>query len=157
MNEILSSKLLDDFPKLFRNRHESSMQRGFECGDGWFDLIYKLAQDIETVARDCGLTPDSPEWPLCRQVKQKLGSLRFVVFGTNAFSGMHERISELRNDALDHSLKICEYCGKPADLASDIRIHTMCPEHARQATIDPEFPPPFQLGKYIIDGNTENP
>lgn len=80
MNEALSKKLLDDFPALFRDRNESSMQRGFECGDGWFDLIYKLSQDIECVAREGGLNPDSHEWPLCRQVKEKMGSLRFVVF-----------------------------------------------------------------------------
>ena len=157
MNEKFSNKLLDDFPQLFRNRHETSMQRGFECGDGWFDLIYKLAQDIETIAIESGLNPDSPEWPLCRQVKQKFGSLRFVVFGINALSGMHERISELRNDALDRSLKICEYCGKPADLADDVRTTTMCTEHTRQAAIDPEFLPPFQLGKYRIDGNSDKP
>ncbi|MDP4028040.1 MAG: hypothetical protein Q8P42_03625 [Gallionella sp.] len=80
MNEALSKKLFDDFPRLYRNRHESSMQRGFECGDGWFELIYKLSQDIESVARESGLKPDSTAWPRCRQVKEKLGTLRFYVF-----------------------------------------------------------------------------
>lgn len=112
MNEELSKKLLDDFPKLFRNRHKTSMQRGFECGDGWFDLIYKISQDIETVARESGLSPDSPEWPLCRQVKEKMGSLRFVVFGIKGFSGVNERISELRLATLNRSLQICEKCGQ---------------------------------------------
>ncbi|MEQ1533773.1 MAG: hypothetical protein HOO97_11770 [Sideroxydans sp.] len=46
------------------------MQREFECGDGWFELIYQLSQDIETVARKNGLIPDSLEWPLCRQVNE---------------------------------------------------------------------------------------
>ena len=61
MNAALSKKLLDDFPRLFRNRHETSMRRGFECGDGWFDLIFKLAQDIEGVARENGISFDSPD------------------------------------------------------------------------------------------------
>jgi len=135
MNEALSKKLLDDFPELFRNRHETSMQRGFECGDGWFDLIYKLAQDIETVARESGLSPDSPEWPLCRQVKEKMGSLRFVVFAVDGLTGLNERISELRLAALNQSLQICEQCGRPGKLVR-VRMATLCLEHARQISND---------------------
>lgn len=136
MNEKLSYKLLDDFPELFRNRHETSMQRGFECGDGWFDLIYKLAQDIEAVARESGLSPGSPEWPLCRQVKEKMGSLRFVVFAVDGITGLNERISDLRHSALNQSLRICEYCGRPGEFAQD-RMATLCPEHARQDSTNP--------------------
>ncbi len=128
MNAALSKKLFDDFPKLFRNRHESSMRRGFECGDGWFDLIYKLAQDIEGVARENGMSPDSPNWPLCRQVKEKMGSLRFIVFSVDGIAEMNERISELRLAALNHSLQICELCGQPR-LVTDGHIATICPEH----------------------------
>ena len=130
MNEVLSNKLLDDFPLLFRNRHETSIQRGFECGDGWFELIYKLSQDIETVARESGLSPDSPEWPLCRQVKEKMGSLRFVVFAINRLTEVNERISELRVTALNRSLQICEQCGKPGELVTEGCIATLCREHA---------------------------
>lgn len=133
MNEELSKKLLDDFPKLFRNRHKTSMQHGFECGDGWFDLIYKLSQDIEAVARESGLSPDSPEWPLCRQVKEKFGSLRFVVFAVDGRAEFNERISKLKLAALNRSFQICEYCGKPGELVSDGGIATLCPEHVRQA------------------------
>jgi hypothetical protein len=133
MNEKLSKKLLDDFPQLFRNHHETSMQRGFECGDGWFELIYKLAQDIETVARENGLNPDSPDWPLCRQVKEKMGSLRFIVFAAEGRHEKNERISELRLTALNQSLHICEQCGQPGELVSNRRIATMCAEHAKQA------------------------
>lgn len=110
MNDELSKKLLGDFPQLFRDRNESSMQRGFECGDGWFDLIYKLAQEIETVARESGLSSDSPEWPQCRQVKEKTGSLRFVVFAVQGQPEMNERINGLRTAALNQSFSICENC-----------------------------------------------
>ena len=108
MNDELSKKLLDDFPRLFRDRNETSMQRGFECGDGWFGLVYKLAQDIESVARESGLSPDSPEWPQCRQVKTKMGSLRFVVFAVQGRPEMNKRISDLRTVALNLSFSICE-------------------------------------------------
>ena len=112
MNSELTQKLLDDFPKLSRNQHETSMQDGFACGDGWFDLIYRLSRDIEAVARESGLNPDSPDWPLCRQVKEKMGSLRFVVFAIDGRAELNERISELRLAALNRSLQICEKCGQ---------------------------------------------
>lgn len=156
MNEALSKKLLNDFPKLFRNPHETSMQRVFECGDGWFDLIYKLCQDIEAAARESGLSPDSPEWPLCRQVKEKMGSLRFIVFAVDGYPGLNERISELRLAALNQSLQICEYCGKPGEFVQD-RLATLCPEHARQVPIDPDFSPPFERGKSNISGVAGKP
>jgi len=106
------------------------LQRGFECGDGWFELINKLAQDIEAVARENGLNPESPEWPLCRQVKEKMGSLRFVMFAVDGFPEMNERISELRLAALNQSLKICEQCGRPG-MFDQVRMATLCSKHAR--------------------------
>lgn len=129
MNDELTKRLLDDFPMLYRNRHETSMQRGFECGDGWFDLIYKLSQDIEAVAREAGLNPDSPEWPWCRGVKEKFGSLRFHVFAVDAFRDVYERICDLRRTALEQSLQVCEECGAPGALCNE-QLLTLCPEHA---------------------------
>jgi len=133
MNEALSKKLFDDFPRLYRNRHESSMQRGFECGDGWFELIYKLSQDIEAVARESGLKPDLPEWPWCRGVKQKFGSLRFQVVAVECLLGVYERISYLRNAASIQSFNICEQCGARGTLLMcDGQLCILCLEHAEK-------------------------
>ncbi len=118
MNALLSKKLLDDFPQLFRNPNESSMQRGFECGDGWLDLIYKAISSIEVAAREGGMNPDSPDWPLCRQVKEKFGSLRFVFFAVEGQPELSERISEFRLAALNRSLQICEQCGQRGALTT---------------------------------------
>lgn len=38
--------LLVNFPRLFRNRHETPMQRGFESDDGWFQVLYDLGQQF---------------------------------------------------------------------------------------------------------------
>lgn len=141
MNEALSKKLLDDFPHLYRDRHASSMQRGFECGDGWFDLIYKLSQDIEAAARDAGLEPDSPDWPRCRQVKEKLGGIRFYVFNCS-----NERIRALIDSAYERSCKTCELCGRPGELVTDGGMATLCPDHARQAAIEFTFLAAGQTG-----------
>ena len=133
MNEELSKKLFDDFPRLYRNRYESSMQRGFECGDGWFDLIYKLSQDIEAVARGNGLNPDLPEWPWCRGVKQKMGSLRFHVFAVEGLLKGSERISDLIRAASIQSFQVCEQCGAPgALLMCNGPLSILCLEHAEK-------------------------
>jgi hypothetical protein len=149
MNEKLSNKLLDDFPRLYRDWNKTSMQNYFSCGDGWFDLIYRLSQDIETVAREGGLNLALAQWPLCRQVKEKMGSLRFIVFAADEYLEIYERISALRLEALNQSLRICEYCGKPGELVTDDRIATMCSEHARQAATDPAFPSASECSKKL--------
>lgn len=133
MKKNLAEKLLDDFPFLYRDRNNSSMQYGFACGDGWFDLIYRLSQDIEAVARESGLSPDSPEWPRCRQVKKKLGSLRFIVFANEKHRAMYDRINDLILTALNRSFEICEYCGKPGEIVTTHSISTLRQEHARQS------------------------
>lgn len=130
MNDELTKKLLEDFPRLYRNRHESSMQDGFRCGDGWFELIYKVSQNIEEVAREAGLDPDSPEWPWCRGAKEKFGSLRFHVFAVDEFREVYERIDDLIQVASEQSLQVCEECGAPGSLCDGLR--TLCPEHAGQ-------------------------
>ena len=137
MNEALSTKLLDDFPRLFRHRDASSLQRGFECGDGWFDLIYKLAQDIEAVAYEGGLNPDGDEWPQCRQVKEKMGSLRFVVFAVAEYRAVYKCIGDLILAALNQSLQICERCGKPVELVTKDCIATGCPEQTCHGSTTP--------------------
>jgi hypothetical protein len=130
MNEALTKKLIGDFPKLFRKVNESALQRGFECGDGWFDLIYKLAQDIETAAHQNNLNPESDDWPICRQVKQKMGALHFVVFAVEGQAAMNDRISLLRTTAFNQSLKICEECGKHGQFYSAKVCATLCSDHA---------------------------
>ena len=107
------------------------MQDGFRCGDGWFDLIYKLSQDIEAVAHEGGLNPDSPEWPWCRGVKEKFGSLRFYVFAVDEFRDVYERIGDLIQAASAQSLQVCEECGAPGALC-DGQLRTLCLEHAKQ-------------------------
>jgi hypothetical protein len=112
MNDTLTKKLLDDFPMLYRNRRQTLMKNGFVCGDGWFNLIYELSHSIENAAREDGLKPESANWPLCQEVKEKLGSLRFVVFASAEHQFMNERISELRSTALEKSLHTCSCCGQ---------------------------------------------
>lgn len=92
---------------------ESGFKRDARIKRRVWARVYKLAQDIEDiedVARESGLSPDSPEWPKCRQLNKKMGSLRFVIFAVKDYEAMNERISELRIAALNQSFSICEKC-----------------------------------------------
>lgn len=51
MRKELDEKLCEDFPKIFAGRHgdmrQTCMCWGFECGDGWYDLIHDLCELIQ--------------------------------------------------------------------------------------------------------------
>lgn len=51
MNKKLDEKLVKKFPKLFRDRHapmtETCMCWGFECGDGWYNILESLCESIQ--------------------------------------------------------------------------------------------------------------
>ncbi len=123
-------KLYAAFPRLYRGKdktlQESLMSWGFDCGDGWFDLIWKLSGDIEDVARKEGLDPCSYEWPEAVQVKQKFGTLRFHLEETS------DAAMALIDAARAASAKICEVCGAPGSPGEGRHVQTLCREHARE-------------------------
>jgi hypothetical protein len=51
MNVANEKRLMFLFPRLYRGHklsiRESCMPFGFECGDGWFDLLYDLSEKLE--------------------------------------------------------------------------------------------------------------
>jgi len=75
MNEILQQKLFNDFPKIYKKgespRHYFFF--GFECGDGWFDLLYTLSENIDDIMIE------SDEISVT-QVKEKFGDYDFTIF-----------------------------------------------------------------------------
>ena len=104
---------------------ESSMSFGFDCGNGWFDLIWKLSQKIEDAARQAGLEPQSATWPQARQVKQKTGTLRFHLDRPT------EAMTALIDEAMEDSEKICETCGMPGSRVGNSGVRTLCDRHAK--------------------------
>jgi len=123
MKKELSAQLYLRFTELFAGRNkplnESLMGFGFECGSGWYKLIYQLCEDLEKDSKEEGV--DIPE---VMQVKEKLGGLRFYV--TGATSTMFDLIDE----AESKSESICEVCGDKAERFSDGGwIKTRCKKH----------------------------
>lgn len=82
MNSSNTKKLFESFPKLYAGRDkpitQSLMPFGFECGDGWFDLIYNLSECISSYVESNNVAPVE-----VIQVKEKYGSLRFYYNGGN--------------------------------------------------------------------------
>lgn len=77
MREELTQRLYSDFPDLYRQHtlpdSESLMCYGFECGDGWYDVLYKMSTKIKA-AVDAEEDVE-PREVAVSQVKEKLGSL----------------------------------------------------------------------------------
>ena len=119
MNKKLVKKFYDRWPKWFQGLTQSPTQSclafGFECGDGWFDLLWNLCEDIEKLN-----PPDDFE---VHQVKEKFGGLRFYigVATDEIFNCIHQAETE--------SYKTCEICGSKDNVTSEGRwIETLCKE-----------------------------
>lgn len=103
MNPQLNNLLYERYPKIFPPHPlpESQMHEGFTCGDGWFELIDALCEQLQFDIDHNG-TPQI----VARQVKEKTGTLRFYAGkvtdeqrGMILFAGFFAG-------------RICEVCGK---------------------------------------------
>ena len=91
---------------------------GFECGDGWFDIIYDLSRDIETQLKK---EPKGiAEQFTVEHVKEKFGTLTYYAHSVS------EAISRFIRQARAKSEVTCESCGKPGKLRSGLRQQTLC-------------------------------
>lgn len=104
MNAENTKKLLSTYPMLYRGLREFS----FECGDGWFGLIWQLSANIESAASLEGIAENSDAWPSVSVVKHKLGDLR-VQFRLPVSDNIHVLVE----DARVLSVGICELCASP--------------------------------------------
>ena len=113
MREELEKKLISRFPLLYGSDFH------FECHDGWYDLIWKLSEEIY------------PEMERLRddemyatQVKSKYGSLRFYMsYYTFTIEQAIQKYREL-------STETCEVCGKGGRLKKNgYWWRTACEDH----------------------------
>jgi hypothetical protein len=129
MREDLDAKLTAAFPHLYRERHlapeETGLCWGYECGDGWFELLWRLSAQLE--AR----IVQQPELEQCcaARVKQKVGELRVYLRSSTW------ELERLILAATAESRRICELCGAPgerATMGSYSVVMTRCPVHRGQ-------------------------
>ena len=125
MSPELTKQLYDKFPELFKEKDlppdKSNMRFGFECSDGWYNIIFTLCSliQIHQKSQKADYKP-----VVVQQVKEKFGTLRFyyyggddTVFGMVAYA---EAISGMT----------CEVCG---DNGTTYRkrswVKTVCSKH----------------------------
>jgi hypothetical protein len=126
MRKELEQKLVKRFPTWFNvngDVRHTLMPFGFQCGDGWFEILWRLCLNLEPTVAE--LEKETGERFEVVRVKQKIGTLRFYV------SHHADPIDELIAEAQEESSRTCEVCGQPGrqrEIGGGVR--TVCDEHA---------------------------
>ena len=132
MSPELEAKLLGDYPLIFTCEPAGDPDElnasakpspfatwGFECGDGWYDLIDSLCLNLQHATKN-----GAPQ-VVARQVKEKLGGLRFCADGaSDEQAGMMQLAESM-------SARICEVCGNRGKLLRNGGTRTRCAEHEK--------------------------
>jgi hypothetical protein len=126
MRKELEQRLVERWPTWFNTQgdfRDTAMVRGFEHDDGWFDIVWRLCEDIEPLVKKLEQEIGCQFEVL--QVKEKFGGLRFYVNCRN------EAIRQRIGIAAEESFRTCEVCGQSETLREGGWIKTLCEEHAR--------------------------
>lgn len=138
MKQELDELLCKKYPKMMVNRNkspqETTMCWGFECGDGWYNILNQLMGNIQhhidgnNSRRELLLKnnphnikiPEEVVQVTLDQVKEKFGTLRFY------YTGGDEKIRGMVIMAEAMSGTTCESCGNPGEQTYGGWIKTTC-------------------------------
>ncbi|MGV8920833.1 MAG: hypothetical protein ACOH2R_24155 [Pseudomonas sp.] len=120
LDERLSAKYPKIFPPLDGARGKQQLPWGFECGDGWFDLLDDLCAKIQH-----HVVATQGRQVVARQVKEKYGELRFYYDGADSVVDLLIEGAEARSEL------ICEQCGAVGALTKSEHgwLRTRCAVH----------------------------
>ena len=111
---------------------ETCMCWGFECGDGWFNILDQLMSNIQhhidwnNKNFEKGYTQyKQVSQVTLDQVKEKFGTLRFY------YTGGDDEISGMVRMADSMSSVVCEECGAPGQRRGGGWIYTACDAHTK--------------------------
>ena len=128
MSPLNDDLLVRTYPLLFADRNKSPVKTpmgcGFECGDGWFALLWRLGQVVEPILRY--MTEDERKDICAAQVKEKFGTLRFYMNRSTP------EIDGIISDAEYESSVTCERCGEPGKARKGSWIKTRCDKCAAE-------------------------
>ena len=157
----LDKLLCEKYPKMMVNRNknmqETCMCWGFECGDGWFNILDQLMSNIQhhidwnnqnfekgykQYKQVAQVTLD--------QVKEKFGTLRFY------YTGGDDEISGMVRMAESMSGVTCEECGNPGERRGGGWVHTFCTpcEEARELA-SKKASEEYELKKLLKEGSEQ--
>lgn len=127
MRDELDQYLCKVYPKIFKDRSgdpkETLMCFGFECGDGWFQIINQLCNNIQHYLNWQNKDSEVVPQVVATQVKEKFGTLRFY------YDGGDSKIDGMVRMAESMSGVTCEECGKPGKTRQGGWIKVLCDEH----------------------------
>jgi ribosomal protein S27E len=148
MKEDLDQLLCEKYPKIFVNRNSdmrtTAMCWGFEHGDGWYNIINQLCNNIQhhidwshkSHESDLKWNEEHPEnqrevrkicsQVVAEQVKEKFGTLRFY------YQGGDDTVDGMVQMAEAMTEVTCEKCGSPATRRSGGWIRTLCDIHEEE-------------------------
>ena len=90
---------------------------GFECGDGWYELIDALCLNLQHATKN-----GAPQ-VVATQVKEKFGALSFRTTGVNDEQEGMIALAETM------SARLCDVCGNRGKLIRAGWVRCRCPEH----------------------------
>jgi hypothetical protein len=113
MSPEKTEALFKSFPGLYAGYSlpptQTLMCFGFECDDGWFDLLWRLSKNL------------SEEHVVAVQVKEKYGTLRFYI-GVGSDTAF-----DIVDTAEAESACICEKCGDAGEMRTrGIWLKVLC-------------------------------
>ena len=131
MRQELDKLLCEKYPKMMVNRNknmqETCMCWGFECGDGWFNILNQLMSNIQHHIdwNNQNFEKGYKQYKQVTQVtldqvKEKFGTLRFY------YTGGDDEISGMVRMAESMSGVTCEECGNPGESRGGGWVHTYC-------------------------------
>jgi hypothetical protein len=130
MKQELDEYLCKVFPKIFAERNlpmqETAMCWGFDCGNGWFNIINQLCQNIQHHIDWKNKKEETVAQVVVSQVKEKYGTLRFY------YSGGDDTIDGMVSMAESISGVTCEQCGNPGTQNEGGWITTLCETHREE-------------------------
>jgi hypothetical protein len=128
MSPELDELLCKKYPKMMVNRNlpmtETAMCWGFDCGDGWFEILNQLMGNIQHHIDWRNKKEEVVTQVTLDQVKEKFGTLRFY------YTGGDDIIDGMVRMAESMSGVTCETCGSPGQRRGGGWVTTLCKEHA---------------------------
>ena len=123
MNNHKTNELYEKFPHLYRERtaplESSHMAWGFQCGDGWYKIIYEMSKKIDKISKEGEFAP-----AISLVSKHEDGTLYVAV------SNITPPVADIVTRATEQSRLTCELCSyTPAFLrsaATNLEGHIAC-------------------------------
>lgn len=129
MDDKLQAKLIKKFPKILKAKKKNMSPfsaYGVECDDGWYDMIFNLCTELQTLCDSNGTQV------IALQIKEKFATLRFYMsIGDGATDAQYKATNEIIKKYEDMSSKTCEVTGNVGCLYKrGFWVKTLCAESA---------------------------